>query len=133
MDSVARLTSEAADAVTSAAPAGSAISLMCGAAFLSFGLAHYAGVAKQVATSWRFSPTVGLAPAWLGGGALIITTAGWLMSAQSAVCTVLGLLLALVGSLLWLVGIVAVFWLPQRLRPRWQRKPTEPSTGPFEP
>ena len=90
--------------------------------FLLLGLANYAGYGRFIATSYLLSPYVILALAWLGGGTLLVLGGAWLLTLGPVLWDVLGLVLAVAGVLSWVVGIVGLFWLPVRLRPRWMRE-----------
>ena len=111
-----------AGSATGSVAAGGVVAAVCAAVFFGFGVAHYAGVAKRIALVPRLSPTTGLAAAWLGGGALLMGVAAAVLDADGGVRAVLGLLLGAAAVASWCVGLVAIFWLPRRLRPRWLRE-----------
>ncbi|WP_315093146.1 hypothetical protein [uncultured Cellulomonas sp.] len=98
---------------------GLVVGAVCAVLFLVLGLANYAGYFRFVATAYILSPYVILACAWLGGGALLVLAGVWLLGLGPVVATVAGIVLAAVGALAWVVGLVGLVWLPRRLRPRW--------------
>lgn len=106
---------------TSLSTGGLVVAGVCALVFLAVGLANYAGYGRFIATSYLVSPFVILAAAWLGGGTLLVLGAVWLLGLGSGAGEVLGFVLAAAGLLAWVVGLVGIFWLPVRLRPRWMR------------
>lgn len=111
---------------------GLAVGALCAGLFLAFGIAHYAGFAKLLADAFVFSPYLGLATGWLGGGALLMIVAARVIPADGPLAlTLLGLALGFVAAIAWVVGLVGIFWIPQRLRPRWlrERLSQRPATG----
>ncbi|WP_456787806.1 hypothetical protein [Cellulomonas sp. P5_C5] len=123
MELTVRLTTEA---VPGSIAGGYAIGAVCGAVFLGIGVAHYAGVGKSMAGFWLFTTTNVLALAWLGAGVLVGVASVAVLDGDGTVRTVLGLLLSFAAVTSWLVGVVGIFWLPRRLRPRWHRESHPP-------
>lgn len=101
---------------------GLVVVVVCALVFLALGLANYAGFGRFIATAYILSPYVILALAWLGGGALLVVVGVWLLGLGSTAGDVAGIVVAVAGILSWVVGIVGLFWLPTRLRPRWMRE-----------
>lgn len=98
---------------------GLLVAAAAGTAMLALGVAHYAGRLRWMAQVWVISPYLVLAMAWLGAGA-VLSVAGLVLMAQDvAVLVLLGALLVVAAHVSWLVGVVGIFWLPRRLRPRW--------------
>lgn len=88
--------------------------LALGLALVCLGLAVWLGPPKAyVLRAWP-SPTMHLAPLWIGLAVLLMTVA------QATPRAVAATLAALAG-LLFLAGLLAVVWSPRVLQPRWLR------------
>lgn len=111
----------AADLPASVSGPGLAVVVACATVFLALGLANYAGYGRSIATAYILSPFVALALAWLGGGTLLVVSGLWLTGLGATVWDAVGLAVAVLGLVSWAVGIVGLFWMPTRLRPRWMR------------
>lgn len=87
---------------------------------LVFGIAHYRGFGKQLAETWTLSPYVILAVGWMGAAVLLVLLGvGLMWDRLPAIVHLVGGLIVAAGVGCWFLGLVGIFWLPRRLRPRW--------------
>jgi len=101
--------------------AGLVVGGLCALLLLGVGLANYAGYGAFIVDAHILSPYAILALAWLGAGTLLVLAGAWLLGLGAVGWDVLGVAVAAAGALAWIVGLVGLFWLPRRLRPRWMR------------
>ena len=97
------------------------------AGFVAIGVLHWTG--RWRLRSWVW-PYVAVGAGVMGTGALLVLLSTALLLPDLFVLDLLALLLVGLGGVLWLVGMVALFWVPERLRPPWQRRPARPGTSP---
>jgi hypothetical protein len=106
--------------VTAVRTAGTVVAVVCATVFLTFGVAVYRGRNKRLTDVWMLGPTEKLAPAWLGGGALLVMAGAAPLTGEAPpLVELLAVALGVLGGAAWFVGLVALFWLPRALRPRW--------------
>jgi hypothetical protein len=100
--------------------------VLVGLLLLAYGVGVYRGQGRYTATSWVW-PTQHFAPAWFGVAMVVVPSANGLLgcwpqgAAPVAARVVVGLAL-LVGTVAFLVGLLAMVRLPGRLAPRWYRQ-----------
>lgn len=90
--------------------------------FTGVGGASYAGVARDYLRTLWPTPRLAFAMLWLGLGGLLVALGGPSMEEP-----VWALLLGVPAVVLWVVGLVSLFWMPRFLQPRWYRDSSEVS------
>lgn len=98
--------------------------LLASLVFIVLGLITWAGLNRAVVLRAWPSPTMHLAPLYLG-------TAGLLVGLSPLAPEPLALVVALMAVVVFAVGVMAVIWLPKFLQPRWLREAT-PWQDPYD-
>lgn len=80
----------------------------------ALGLGHYRGWNKAGLLRTPFD-SLHFMPAWFGGAGMLTVLAAFSLSLSA----VLALLLFAAAAVLWVVTMIALFWLPDRLLPAW--------------
>lgn len=98
--------------------------LLASLVFIVLGLITWVGLNRAVVLRAWPSPTMHLAPLYLG-------TAGLLVTLSPLAPEPLALVVALMAMVVFAVGVMAVLWLPGFLKPRWLREAT-PWQDPYD-
>ena len=98
--------------------------LLASLVFIVLGLITWLGLNRAIVLRAWPSPTMHLAPLYLG-------TAGLLVTLSPLAPEPLALVVALMAMVVFAVGVMAVLWLPGFLKPRWLREAT-PWQDPYD-